>query len=304
MLKPLVTEYLKTRRALGFELHHPERVLYAFADYAATRGEDYVRAATAIEWAGAANTAGQRSRHLHTIALFARYIQAEDARHEVPSSKVFPRVHRKLMPYIYSPEESRRLVAAVGTLGMPGSMRELTAQTAIALLFATGLRISEALALDLDDITPEGLLIRRTKFNKTRLVPLHETARAGLDRYLERRRSLATPTKALFLNWHGNRFGQRGFGLVFRRICKAAGLVRPDGEQQPRVHDIRHTFAVRALESCPDGRDRVTQHMLALTTYLGHRHVTDTYWYLQATPRLMRDIADRVRDARTTRGGR
>ena len=84
----------------------------------------------------------------------------------------------------------------------------------------------------------------------------------------------------------------------------SAGIERPAGEQQPRAHDIRHTFAVRALESCPDGRDRIAQHMIALTTYLGHKHVTDTYWYLQATPRLMRDIADRVREARAHGGGR
>lgn len=304
MLRQLVTEYLDTRRALGFELHEPERALHAFAEYATARGEAHLRAATAIEWAGSANTAGQRSRNLHAVALFARHVRAEDPRHEVPSNKVFPRVPRQLTPYIYSPDESRRLIEAVGTLGMPGSMRELTAQTVIALLFAAGLRISEALALDVDNLTPEGLLIRRTKFNKTRLVPLHETARAGLERYLERRRALGRSTKALFLNWHGKRFGRRGFGMVFRRICKAAGIERPTGQQQPRVHDIRHTFAVRALESCPDGRDRVAQHMIALTTYLGHKHVTDTYWYLQATPRLMRDIADRVRDARAHGGGR
>jgi len=304
MLKDLVTEYLDTRRALGFELYEPERTLHAFVAHATARGESHVRASTAIDWAGSANTAGQRSRRLHTIALFARYVRAEDPRHEVPSNRVFPRVPRQLMPYIYSPEESRRIVEAVRTLGMPGSMRELTAQTAIALLFATGLRISELLALDIDDIKPEGLLIRRTKFNKTRLVPLHETARAGLDRYLERRRALGRATKALFLNWHGNRFGQRGFGIVFRRICRAAGIERPAGEQQPRVHDVRHTFAVRALEACPEGRERVAQHMLALTTYLGHEHVTDTYWYLQATPRLMRDIADRVRDALGNGGAR
>lgn len=120
MLKLLVTEYLDTRRALGFELYDPERVLYAFAEYATARGEAHVRAATAIEWAGSANTAGQRSRRLHAIALFARHVRAEDVRHEVPSNKVFPRVPRQLMPYIYSPEESRRLIEAVGTLGMPG----------------------------------------------------------------------------------------------------------------------------------------------------------------------------------------
>jgi site-specific recombinase XerD len=131
--------------------------------------------------------------------LFARYVRAEDPRHEVPSSNVFPRVPRQLMPHIYSPDEARRLMDAASTLGPMALMRVLTAQTFFALLFATGIRISEAVALDLDDVRSEGLLLRKTKFQKTRLVPLHETARHGLDRYLERRRPIGTPPASLFI---------------------------------------------------------------------------------------------------------
>lgn len=297
MLKTLVTEYLEARRALGFALNDSERTLHAFADFAASRGESHVIASTVIEWAAKANTATGRYRRLHCLALFGRHVRAEDPRHEVPSNRVFPSPPRQLMPYIYSPEESRRLVEAAGALGLPGWVRELTAETIVALLFATGLRISEALALDIDDITPAGLLIRRTKFNKTRLVPLHETACDGLQRYLRRRIAIGHATEALFLNFRGQRLGYRGVCATFRRMCKAAGIEKPPGEQQPRIHDIRHTFTVRALEACPDGKDRVAQHMLALATYLGHTHVSDAYWYLQATPRLMRDIADRIRSA-------
>lgn len=302
MLRQLVTDYLKTRRALGFELEAPERMLYDFAAFAKERGEAHVLAATAVEWAAEGSAAGVRHHRLQRLVLFARHVRAEDPRHEVPSSHVFPRVPRQIVPHIYTPDEARRLIEAAGTLGLPSSMRVLTAQTFFALLFATGLRVSEAMALDLDDVTPDGLLIRKTKFQKTRLVPLHETARKGLDRYLQRRRTIGTPPSSLFLGSRGQRLAHNSARKMFVQMREVAGLEKPSGQLQPRIHDIRHTFAVRALEACPDGRDHVAQHMLALATYLGHTHVADTYWYLQATPRLMRDIADRVQAAFTMGG--
>ncbi|MCC7538136.1 MAG: tyrosine-type recombinase/integrase [Deltaproteobacteria bacterium] len=178
-----------------------------------------------------------------------------------------------------------------------------TARAFFALLFATGMRISEALALDLDDVKPEGLLIRRTKFQKTRIIPLHESARQGIAQYLERRRPVGTPPPSLFLGYHGGRLAETSARSMFWKMRRTAGLERSEG-QSPRIHDFRHTFAVRALEACPEGRERIAQHMLALTTYLGHTHVADTYWYLQATPRLMRDIAERVRSVFGKDGGR
>lgn len=297
MLKELAADYLATRRALGFALAAPEDFLASFADFAAARGDTHVVAATVIDWAAAGRTAGVRHRRLQCLAGFARYVRAEDPRHEVPNSRVFPRVPRQVMPHIYSIDEAARLVAAAETLGRAYPMRAVTAAALISLLFATGLRISEALALDTDDITPDGLRIRRTKFNKTRLVPLHETAQAGLAQYLTWRRRGGRTPPALFLSFRGQRLGYRGVLAAFRSMCQAAGLARPPGQQQPRIHDIRHTFAVRALEACPEPRSLVAQHMLALATYLGHTRVTDTYWYLQATPSLLRDIADRVRSA-------
>lgn len=302
MLKPIVDDYLAARRALGFELHDPERMLNDFAAFARERGESHVRAASAIEWAAKGNTAGVRHYRLQAVALFARHVRAEDPRHEVPSNRVFPPVPRQLVPHIYTDDEARRLLAATTALGPPESMRVLTAQAFFALMFATGLRISEALALDLDDVKPEGLLVRRTKFKKTRLVPLHETARQGLARYIERRRPAKT-TPSLFVGFRGGRLAHNSVRPMFKKMLEVADVKKANGDA-PRIHDIRHTFAVRALEACPEGRERVAQHMLALTTYLGHSHVTDTYWYLQATPRLMRDIADRVRDSLGNGGAR
>ncbi len=292
MLNQLLTAYLEVRRALGFDLHQTEQLLRQYAAFATARGDTHVLAKTALDWCAEAGTAGQRHHRLRRVVLFAHYVRAEDPLHEVPPGNVFPRVPPQHMPYIYTPEEAARLVAEAERLGPNGTLRPHTVAAVFGLLFATGLRVSEALALRLDDVTDDGLVIRRTKFRKMRFIPLHDTARAGLQRYLDLRMRAGTPPDHVFLNYHGKPLGHRGLNSSFLRARRAAGLERPVGQPQPRVHDMRHTFAVRALEACPDGRDRIAQHMLALTTYLGHSNVADTYWYLQATPKLMRDIAD------------
>jgi integrase len=303
MLSQLVTAYLEVRRALGFDLHQTERLLRQYVEFATARGDTHVLAKTAIDWSAAAGTPGQRHCRLRRVVLFALYVRAEDSRHEVPPGDVFPRVPRQIMPYVYTPDEASRLIAEANRLGPAWSFRPRVYAALFGLLFATGLRISEALRLRLDDVTDDGLVIRKTKYRKTRLIPLHETARVGLDSYLEFRRRLGTPPDSIFLNFRGGPLHYQGVNSTFRQLRRAAGLERPAGQPQPRIHDIRHTFAIRALESCPDGRDRIAQHMLALTTYLGHSHVSDTYWYLQATPKLMRDIADAC-EAYFEKGGR
>ena len=293
MLSQLVTAYLDVRRALGFDLHEAERLLRQYAEFAAARGDTLVLAKTAIDWCVEATTPGQRHHRLRRVVLFARYIRAEDPRHEVPPGDFFPCIPRQRTPYIYTPEEANRLVAEAGRLLPSGTLRPHSAAALFSLLFATGLRVSEALALRFDDITDEGIVIRKTKFRKTRFIPLHKTAWEGLGRYLDlRRRRAGTPPDHVFLNSRGDPLTYNTALKAFITARRAAGLERPAGQTRPRIHDIRHTFAVRALEACPEGRDRITQHMLALSTYLGHSSVANTYWYLHPTPKLMRDMAD------------
>ena len=160
----------------------------------------------------------------------------------------------------------------------------------ISLLVATGLRISEALHLLVSDITPNGLLIRRTKFQKTRLVPLHDTTVTGLGHYLMHRQEAGRGGDHVFVSDGGQPLVYWKVHSVFRALLKSAGLKPSDG-RWPRIHELRHTFAVRALESSPTGRQRIGQHMLALATYLGHVNINTTYWYLESTPELLRDIA-------------
>ncbi len=160
----------------------------------------------------------------------------------------------------------------------------------ISLLAATGLRISEALHLLVSDITSNGLLIRRTKFQKTRLVPLHATAVTGLARYLTHRQEARCGGDHVFVSDEGQPLVYWKVHSVFRTLLKSAGI-KPSGGRWPRIHELRHTLAVRALESSPTGRQRIGQHMLALATYLGHVNINATYWYLETTPELLLDIA-------------
>jgi integrase len=153
------------------------------------------------------------------------------------------------------------------------------------------LRISEALALRLEDLTADGLVIRQTKFHKSRLVPLHETTRHALQVYLAARARLATVDDMLFVSPSGKAPAYPTVVSIFLRLVRSVGLRGGPGQRGPRLHDLRHTFAVRSLERCGHNRAAVARHLVALGTYLGHAHVTDTYWYLQATPVLMAQIA-------------
>lgn len=292
MLRALIDTWLATRRAGGVALRKYEWHLHRFAEFAAARGECHIRAETAVAWAMQAATAGQRWRLFQRVVHLARYLHAEDPRHELLPNRHFPWQKRRPVPDIYSQGEARCLIEAAARLGPAGSLRPHTTSTVLGLLFATGLRISEALALRLDDVTPGCLLIRDTKFGKTRLVPLHPSAQRGLEAYLVRRRTIETEDHYVFVSLDKQRLSYAGFRKAWLLVLGQAGLRARSGGRRPRTHDIRHTFAVRALESAPDGRGRIAKHMLAVSTYLGHSCIADTYWYLQATPTLMSQIAD------------
>lgn len=290
MLMQAVDDYLALRRAAGFQLEVPEYLLRGFARFASERGERHVRTATVIEWAGQAPSRGQRHHRLCTVARFARHVWVEDAQHEIPPTDAFGRKRSRRIPFIYSRDAVERLIRAASNLGPAGSLRPHTYSTLLALLFATGLRISEALALRLDDLTPDGLVVRQTKFQKSRLVPLHRTAANGLAQYMRRRMEFPAQDDWMFVSVRGRQLDRSSVHETLRSLLESSGLYRGSG-RRPRIHDARHTFAVNALLACPEGRDNVGRHLLALSTYMGHARVSDTYWYLESTPDLMRDIA-------------
>jgi integrase len=290
MLTQYVESYLAVRRACGFELKSEGNLLRSFALFSDAKGKHLVCSETAIEWAGLAKTIYQRARRLGQVIRFARYVRAEDQSHELPPAVFGSEKRPRPIPYIFSQENIRRLIQAASQAGYR-SLRRQTYSTLFALLACTGLRVSEATRLRFDDITTDGLVIRCTKFRKSRLVPLHETAQAGLERYINKRRSYAPFDDHVFISLRRKPLRIRDVETAFQIAVDKIGLPRGPGLPRPTPHSLRHTFAVRALEACPDGRDCITKHMLALSTYLGHSKVCDTYWYLEATPDLMRNIS-------------
>jgi integrase len=285
-----VESYLALRRAAGFSLSNTEYLLRSFARFAGDRQERYICTPTAIEWANEGPSIAQRHTRYQTICRFADYVRLEDSRHDGPPPNHFAYRKTRRVPHIYSHDEIKRLVVAAKQLGPPHSLRPHTYATLISLLAATGLRVSESLNLLLSDIQTEGLLIRKTKFQKTRLVPLHETAVVGLREYLKRRRRLHSGGEHVFVSNRGQRLAYWEVHGVFRKLLKSADLI-PERGPVPRLHELRHTLAVRALEASPAGRQRIGQHMLALATYLGHVNINCTYWYLESTAELLCDIA-------------
>jgi integrase len=285
-----VESYLAVRRAAGFTLSNTEYLLRSFADFAAERKQTRIRTATAIDWASQAGAVAQRHTRYQTICRFAQHLRVEDSRHESPPANHFGYRKTRRVPHIYSCDEIDGLILAATRLPSSDSLLPKTYAALISLLVATGLRISEALHLLVSDITPNGLLIRKTKFQKTRLVPLHDSAVAGIGQYLAHRQGARRGGDHVFASDEGKPLVYWRVHKVFRTLLKSAGI-ESSGGRWPRIHELRHTFAVRALESSPTGRQRIGQQMLALATYLGHVNVNATYWYLETTPELLLDIA-------------
>lgn len=287
--------YIELRRSLGFKLRKTSAHLASFVDYAAHAGDDHVRTDTALAWAKAtSSTQDSYYRRLQEIALFARYLHAEDRRHEVPQHRLFYRSRSRPAPYIFCADEIARMLTAARDLRATrlNPLKPHTFEMLFGLLAATGLRISEALKLRLDDVLADGVLhIRATKFNKDRLVPLHPSVMTKLDAYLRvRERYYGGMGGAVFLTECGQSLPWGTARHAFHTVLRQAGIAL-DRSRRPRMHDLRHTFATRVLEQCAAGREEVARDFVALSTYLGHGHIKHTYWYLEATPELMGDIA-------------
>lgn len=292
MLSQDIIRYVELHRTMGFKFRSQHSLLRSFARFAEQQGDWYVCTQTVLDWAAQAPSPPQRHNRLATVRRFALAMQAEHARHQVPPADVFGHEwFKRRIPHIYTREQIASLINAAAQLPPKGSIRSATYSTLFGLLAATGLRVSEALALDLEDITDDGLLIRQTKFKKSRLVPLHETTQRALERYLALRSRWPTACSALFISSAGTVPAYGTVVTVFLGLLRSIGLRAGPGHPGPRLHQLRHTFAVRSLEQCSGSREAVARHTIGLSTYLGHAHVSDTYWYLQATPGLMRHIA-------------
>ena len=302
-LRESVERYVALKRHLGWKYRNNEHLLVSWANYAMGRGEQFVRAETAVRWSSLSASADWARTRLSVVRRFAVRMHSEDARNEVPHRDTLGRVtRRRPRPHPLTDTDIVRLMAAALQLPPPGSITPHTLYCAIGLMAATGLRRCEVCALRFADIGADGLTIRETKFRKSRLVPLHPTVGSELGKYLDIRQRIGGPDDHVFVLSSGRAINPDILSGMFVKLARAAGLRGGPGEPGPRLHDLRHRFAVTSLEQAVStGRDGVNRHILALATYLGHTNVSSTHWYLEATPVLLRQIAQ---DTESAHGGR
>ena len=297
-LQRAVADYLRLRRALGFRLERAERLLAQFLSYLDAHAIEVITTEVALAWAVLPADADPRwwDHRLTTVRLFAAYLHTLDARVEVPPAGLIRCRPSRATPYLFTDTEVMALITAAGNLRHP--LRATTLQTLIGLLAATGMRIGEVIALDRDDFDPVAgtLTVRDTKFGKSRLVPLHPTVVDALGGFLRRRDDLLpTPVSpALLVSLRGTRLRYVGVWRTVHDLTERAGLKARSSSCRPRIHDLRHSFAVATvLDGYASGED-VHALLPRLATYLGHADPKHTYWYLSAAPELLALAADRL----------
>lgn len=281
--------YLRTRRALGFKLERAGHLLPEFVDFVAERGESVVTTVAAIAWATQPREAAPTwwTQRLVLVRGFAKYLQTVEPRTEVPPPDCLSSHRPRSAPYVYSAADLTALLGATDMLRSP--IMASTYKTVLGLLSVTGMRVGEVVALDERDVDRRGavLLIRKTKFGKSREVPLHPSTIAALDCY-RRERDRFAPRRgspSFFISTAGTRLIYQNVHDIFLRLVFASGLSRR--RPRPTIHDLRHTFAIQTVLGWHrDGVD-VEARLPTLSTYLGHIGPKSTYWYLTAVPELL-----------------
>lgn len=298
-----IGRYLNVRRRLGADLSTDERILRRFAIFADRHGAQHVSTSLIVRWLESLPAAqpGTRAARFRVARQFAEWLHGIDANHEVPPRGLVPGRVQRTHPYIYSEAEIVAIIEHARTLPSIYGMRGLTCSTLYGLIAVTGLRISEALSLDPADLDVESgvLQIRQGKLGKERLLPLDPTVVQRLERYgSERDRLLGQRPKAFFVACDGHRLGDCGARYNFAHVCQQIGLREPQLHLRhgrgPRIHDLRHTFAVRTMLNWYRSGKDVGREMVKLTTWLGHASPANTYWYLEAVPELLELASSRI----------
>jgi integrase/recombinase XerD len=297
-LRTDLEQYLALRRALGFKLEGEGRLLEQFIAYLDDHNLHTVTAENAVNWATLPAVASPRwhARRLSMARRFAEYLAARDSSVQVPPTGLIRGGRSRATPYLYADADFAAMVQAATTLRT--RLLTITYQTLIGLLRVTGLRIGEALHLDDQDIDAqrELLTVRQGKFGKSRLVPLHPDTIAALATY-QRCRDQLRPhgdTSALFVNISGARLGVKSVHYTWPLLVQRADLEPRPTSRRPRVHDVRHSFAVRTLLEWYRQDADVRALLPRLSTYMGHTDPKHTYWYLSAAPELLGLAAARL----------
>lgn len=298
----LVESYLICRRQAGYKLHIEGQQLFRFAAFADQSG--YTGPLTrelAIAWATfqPQNDKLNRltaARRIEVLRSFALYHQQFEVDTVIPSIRLFGKAHQRKIPHIYSDSEILNLLDACSNLHPEGGLRGLSCQAIIGLLWATGMRISEVTGLTHRDVDLDAGLIevRDAKFGRSRWVPIHSTVVCELKRYAQHLNSASLPAHsdcAYFVSDYGRKMTARSFRYAFGLLRNQLGLHTRGDHEYPRVHDLRHTFITRTLQRWQEQGVDIDKNILSLSTYVGHVKVTDTYWYVTATPTLMATAA-------------
>lgn len=292
-LEQAIQDYLALRRSLGFKLREAGICLAKFAAFLDARGASHITTALALEWIQQRLTTQPDTwaQRLGYIRGFARHHRANDPETEIPPPGLLPFHPKRARPYLYSEEEIAHLLRCALELPSAGGLRPWTYHCLLGLLSVTGLRIGEAIRLQPEDVDLQaGLLtIRGTKFGKSRLVPIHRTAQEVLEQYRVRRERFLAGRSALafFISSRGNPLDIGDIHRTFYKLSRQIGLRGEMASHGPRLHDFRHRFAVQTLLCWYRAGEDVERRLPVLSTYLGHIHVADTYWYLSACPELM-----------------
>jgi integrase/recombinase XerD len=299
-LRGAIHEYLVMRRDLGFKLVQTERWLRNFATFMEGQGASCITIELALQWAVQPQSShpSYGAKRLIALRCFARHRRATDPSTEVPAQGLLPYRPLRAKPYLYTEEEIQRLMAAAKTLPPRNGLRGWTYYCLLGLLAVTGLRISEALALKRDDVDLSGglLTIREAKFAKSRLVPLHPSTQEVLRKYAQQRDAYPGCSRSahFLVSETGASLDASTIRQTFCELSRQIGLRGPKDHIGPRLHHFRHRFAVEVLLRWYRSGEDVEQRLPALSTFLGHARVRDTYWYLSACPELMGQAARRL----------
>ncbi|MGG7582260.1 tyrosine-type recombinase/integrase [Rhizobium sp. Nf11,1] len=296
-LRTALERYVGMRQGLGYKYDGPARRLSEFVAFMEARNAETITTDLAMEWVTLMGRQPSWSIRLVDVRCFAQHLSHFDPLTEVPPSDAVPPV-RRTRPYIYSDIQIQALLAAALSLPPANALRRWTYHCLFGLIAVSGLRHSEALGLLRADVDlDQGVLtIRETKFGKSRLVPLHATTIAVLSAYAARRDAhLGTPCSPhFFVAEQGGRLLHQYVHRVFWQLSRQIGL-RLEGQRDgPRIHDLRHRFAVQTLINWYRAGEDVERELPVLSTFLGHANVRDTYWYLSAAPELMNHAVRRL----------
>ena len=299
-LQTALRDYLAVRRQLGFRLRDEEGLLAKFILFVEQREASFVTRDLALSWAMQPRNAlpAWWAKRLSMVRGFTQYLRTVDIRTEIPPQGLLPHRYQRTPPYIYHDEQIRQLIKSAQQLPSSIDLRPYTYSALLGLIAVTGVRMRESIRLKCEDVDlRKGILtIKDTKFGKSRLVPIHRSTQRALKQY-ERKRIKIYPDPmdpSFFLSDQGGRLTGWIVRHTFVKLSRQIGLRSASDSHGPRLHDLRHTFAVRTILNWYRSGIDVERQIPRLATYLGHTHVSDTYWYLSAVPELMQLAALRL----------